>query len=86
MDEGGKVVDALGAAAARILDSLQPAQRKIVMAIAAGKGVPMPRTEIARLAGVSPTSSNVNAKLTQMAGNGLIELVNGDLFKFVGHR
>ena len=86
MDEGEKIIDALGAAAGRLLAGLQPAQRKIVQAIAAGKGVPMPRTEIARLAGVSPTSSNVNAKLTQMAGNGLIELVNGDLFKFVGHR
>jgi predicted transcriptional regulator len=86
MDEGAKIIAALGAAAGKLLDGLQPAQRKIVQAIAAGKGTPMPRTEIARLAGVSPTSSNVNAKLTQMAGNGLIELVNGDLFQVVGHR
>lgn len=86
MDEGAKIVDALAAAATKVLNGLQPAQRRIVQAIAAGKGVPMPRTEIARLAGISPTSSNVGAKLTQMAGNGLIELVNGDLFKFVGHR
>jgi len=86
MDEGAKIIAALGPAASKVLNGLQPAQRRIVQAIAAGKSLPMPRTEIARLAGVSPTSSNVGAKLTGMAGNGLIEMVNGDLFKFVGHR
>jgi hypothetical protein len=86
MVEGGQIVAKMGKAAVQILEGLQPAQRKIIQAIAAGKGTPMPRTEIARLAGISPTSSNVGAKLTAMSGNGLIELVNGDLFSFIGHR
>jgi hypothetical protein len=86
MTEGGKILAAMGKAATGLLEGLQPAQRRIVQAIAAGKGKPMPRVEIARLAGLSPTSSNVQSKLTQMSGNGLVEIVNGDLFAFVGHR
>lgn len=86
MQEGGRIIEAMGRQGGKLLDGLQPAQRRIVQAIAAGKGEPMPRVEIARLAGISPTSSNVGAKLTQMSGNGLVELVNGDLFRFVGHR
>lgn len=86
MSEGQKVLDRIGTKALRLLEQLQPAQRRIVQAVAAAKGTALPRVEIARLAGISPTSSNVGAKLTQMHGNGLIELVNGDLFKFVGHQ
>lgn len=86
MTRGAEILSGMGRAASSVLDGLQPAQRKIVQAIAAADGQALPRSEIARLAGISPTSSNVNAKLTQMNGNGLIEQVAGDLFRFTGHR
>jgi hypothetical protein len=86
MREGETVLAKISTTAQRVLAQLQPAQRRIVQVIAGAKGTPLPRGEIARLAGISPTSSNVGAKLTQLAGDGLIEIVAGDLFRFSGHR
>ncbi len=86
MSRGEQALAKIGKAATTVLDHLQPAQQRIVQAIASAAGAPLTRDEIARLAGISPTSSNVQIKLTRLDGNGLVEHVNGDMFRFVGHR
>lgn len=86
MTRGARALGQLGKAASTVLDGLQPAQRRIVQALASAEGAPLNRDEIARLSGISPTSSNVGIKLTRLDGNGLVEKVGDDVFKFVGHR
>ncbi|WBO20987.1 ATP-binding protein [Sphingomonas abietis] len=57
------------------LEGLPPAQRRIVVAIASAKGEPMPKAQIADLAGVSPTSSHMGVGLKRLAERGLIMAV-----------
>ncbi len=53
---------------AAVWDSFQPAQRKIVQAIAAAGERGANRASIARLTGLSPTSSNLGVKLDRLVG------------------
>ncbi len=86
MTKGAELLARIGRAATTVLDGLQPAQRRIVQAIASAEGASIAREEVARLAGISPTSSNVHVKLNRMHGNGLVEMLDGEMFRFVGHR
>lgn len=87
MVEGEKLLAKMGAAAHTVFETIEPpALKRIITAVASARGAPITRHEIARRCGVSIQSSNMNVRLTRAAGNGLIDQIDQDTFRFVGDK